>query len=266
MPLQGYKPSELRARRGFMLVIVGPPNCGKTSLIKTLFDSQHIKKVAFFDMEGGAYVLPDDPRLTIYPVKGWQEMQQVEQDIVAMRYDADTFVFDNFCEIQKMNLDALGLRKLDMQHRITAYNDSTMDMAHYTRSLRNLVLSSGINVVLVCWDDTEKDERANLTKTTIYLTAKLEKYFSGIVDFIGLLNYDEAPGHPYPPVLSFEANRLLPTKLRLPPNDPLEKMPRTIYQPSLGHIIDLWHGLEWPTAKHVAKSYERATVGVKHAN
>lgn len=254
LPLQTT--TELRLDRGLLLVFVGPPTIGKTTLVNTMFESKHVENVLHGDIEGGAFVLRDDPRLLVVSPKTWRETLAVVAALEARTPNPktgkpfDTFISDNYCAIQIQNLKHRGLYEARPDDMLAIYSKSMNDMVDLTRRLMELA-RGGMHVVLNCWDDDEVDKKTGAAKTGIYMTPKLVKYFRGVVDYIGLLLPNDAPGNPYPPIISFQLSTQLPTRTRIAPDDPnMTKLPRIIYNPSIGSIIDLWHGEPWPTARH----------------
>lgn len=252
--LNPMDPSQLQTQSGMTLVIAGRSNAGKTTLLDTLWDSERIKKVMVADARGRSYVLKDRPdQLKVVPIKNWQTWVNWLEAAKTEPNAFDVLVVDTFSEIQGMDLARRGLYDADDRMRLKIYGDSHMDMTNTARELYDLSVQYGVHVIFTLWVKPAKDEKTGTDLTKLMLTNQFEEYFRGIVDYIGLLELGDAP-KPYPPVLSFTPTNTTPQKFS--PNintgnaERMLKIPRTIYKPSLGHLIDTFMGDEFPVEAH----------------
>lgn len=250
--LETTTPAEIRQFKGLCTAICGDANVGKTTLLRTLFDSSRIKKVLVADMEGGAHVLPTVEGLEVIVVDTFAKMKALGDELKRQPKYYDAVAFDTLSEAQGIDLKGRGLYGAEDRMRMRIYGDSHMDMTDFTRDMRDLSRKHGLHVIFSLWTDTFVNQDTGVKSTTLYLTNKYEAYFRGIVDYIGLLKYGDPPNI-YPPVLTFMPSASLPTKYRVAPDeDNMKDLPKIHHNPSLGHIIDTFFGDPFPTDKHKA--------------
>jgi hypothetical protein len=253
--LQGYKPSQLAQRKGAVIVIGGASNAGKTSLLMTLWESKRIKTVLLGDARGRAHVLPDYEGLTVVPLKTWADWNEFIKYVTDHPTEFDVVVIDTWSEIQGIDLKQRGLYGADDKHRFKIYGESHMDMSDTARKMYDIAAQYGVHFILTTWLKDKKDDKTGVESLRLYLTDSFEVYFRGIVDYIGVLRLNEIGVRPYPGVLSFEPSNTSPQKFSPPAADAerIGRIPRTIYQPSLGHILDCIVGDEFPVEEHKLK-------------
>lgn len=243
LPIQ--QAEDVRKSRGFLLVIVGPPNNGKTTLIITLTSSARVKRILFVDIEGGAHVLPSNAGFDIVRASSWIALHKIKEQLKKSADPYDAIVFDNFCEAQKMNLAHHHLYEVDDKTKRGIYGKSADELVNFTRDLQIVAEQQHKYVVINAWDEQREDEHTGIKKHGLYLTPALSTYFVGVVDYIGFLTLG-AP-KPYPPILHFEARTDSVAKFRAAQDSELFNIPRTQYNPNLGHIIDAYNDdkIDW---------------------
>lgn len=255
--LESMQPSELQQRSGMTLVIGGRSNAGKTTLLNTLWDSERIKKVAIADARGRTYVLKDRPGLEVFPIKNWQNWEDWVNAAKTEPNAFDVLVVDTYSEIQAMDLARRGMVKATREDRLAIYNDSHMDMTQTTRELYDISTQYGVHVIFTLWIKPARDQKTGADLTKLMLTNQFEEYFRGIVDYIGLLSLGDAP-NPYPPVLDFQPTNTTPQKFSPNVNttnaERMAQIPRVLYKPSLGHILDTFMGNDFPAQQHKRKT------------
>lgn len=256
--LGGQRPSEVQKQRGMTLALCGRSNAGKTTLLNTLWDSKRVNSVAVADARGRTHVLEDHEGLSIFPIRKWADWYTGKStepgfiDAFLSEPNAfDVIVVDTASEIQGMDLSQRGLYDADDKMRLKIYGDSHMDMSNTIRMMYDLSAEHGVHVIFTLWVKPGKDKDTGADATKLMLTDQFGEYFRGIVDYIGYLKLGDAP-KPYPPVLSFQPTNTTPEKFS--PNaadrERMGKIPKEIYRPSLGHIIDTFMGDEFPVEQH----------------
>lgn len=247
------KPSELAQHQGICLTLTGKGGVGKTTLAPTVIHSELARPCVFFDLEGGSFVLDDDPNIDVVPVKSWSELELCMQNLVRNPSPYKSAVFDNMSE-------ALELCKhkhnfyADITKQLSLWNQITNDMVSLFRQGRDLARQEPFVVIYCMWDTTDsEDDMGNKFKhREVALNPKLAEKFMGIMDFVAWLEQPPKPQSPYPPLMHLDIDPLYPTKKRINPRQQaLVKIPDIIHNPDLGDVVDTIMGhKEWPAEKH----------------
>lgn len=258
---------EIREHRGTCIVLSGKPGVGKTTLAATAANSDIAVPLLHLDIESGGHVintpkmftLPDGSEIPVIQPIEVKEFVQVERIIQQLLLNPKPFngcILDNFSELLSLCQKKHNFYGLAEKDRYSAWNKITDDMLDVTRNLRNLARNRRFVSIIVMWDtaESEVDPAGNVTRKyrDVQLTPKLAEKFKGIVDVMGYVERPDMPQKPYPPVLRFDIDPTIPTKMRISPQDKaLLELPDIIYQPDLGDIINTTlGGMPWPADKH----------------
>jgi len=265
--LEIKQPEELEQYRGWSCGLSGPGGVGKTTLSGTLVNSKWVQehgKILYVDIEGGAYVIDDEPpqtaRLQEGPILGvveassWTHIEMVMQQL---HRNPDPFVgavWDNMSEALELCKHKHHFYETPTDHRIGLWDGITNDMVNLFRQGRDLARTREFIIIYNMWDTQEHENPMGekFKHRGLHFNPKLSEKFLGITDMAGWLETPPKPMPPYPAILHFDKDPLYPTKTRVSPRMRRHtNIPDTIYSPDLGDIVDtIIGGKPWPSEKH----------------
>lgn len=260
----GVQPSEIRARKGFVLINMGPSGAGKTTLIETLYDTpEHAEAyapVALLDIDNKAHVLRDSPHLTVYPATSWDLIHQHYDALQTIKYASPfkSIVWDGLAMMQSKSHKHQRVDEDDNpQRRQTAYGKSNVEMTLIAEQAQ-ILAGFGFNVIFNVWSKPKTlNEDTGIELIQPDITAKLLRDFIGIMDFVvytecapKLVDKGITIQGPYPPIIRTGGSTSYGTRTAVSPDSPLRDMPDVVYRPSLSTIIDCFHGSPWPAERH----------------
>jgi hypothetical protein len=238
--------------RGLCMGLFGGGGAGKTTIAASILQSEFSPRVLHCDAEGGASAIAhldvDTARIT-----SWSEAQRIGAEFRKAKLGDtpwDTIIWDNTTELQNLNIQSICG---DAPPEIQQWGKSTSDMLRFTRFWRDLSQAIGINVILVCWDEIEKEESTGIWKRRVCFTKKLQAQYPGIIPFLGHVSPNERDANSR--VLSFRPSNKTDAKFRVAPTEAAAKIPLELYvqrdAPVLADILDtIRGGKPWPTAKY----------------
>ena len=266
-PLEAYKFGGLNIKalgdtaqqKCCCMIIYGPPGTGKTTFAATMARYKPAPRTLLVDVEGGSSVVADWPearsgilQVTDPPISSYQEIKNLMNALKVAPVEQipwDNIVIDNLSEIQVLNLRGITSEIPSYPE----YHQSQQDISAFVRACRDLAKVKGINIIIIAWDEVDKEELpggGTLTKRVLGLTPKLGRLLPGIVDYVGVLSIMDQPPE-FPRLLSFAPSKREVTKTRAAQSDPMARIPLQIYKPTMESILAVVKGGEpWPEAKH----------------
>lgn len=256
--------SEETTRPGLFMAIYGTGGGGKTTILSEIVYSEYGSPALLADVEGGSSSvvhLRDKGLDIVHPTK-WSDVVAIKKEFERGNHNYKTLILDNISEIQALNVRAKaptgmpeGPQALKMWGQITA------EMMEFIRELRNLTLR-GYNVLMVLWEETEKEELTQTIRTKVNLTPKFGAAFPGMVTMLGRLSVPGTASNGYIRKLSFAPSERTDSKYRVAPTDVAAKIPLELFlkQDSrflvdfLATIID---NKPFPSDKYVAPKREK---------
>lgn len=235
---------------GLFILLYGPGGSGKTRTAGLLARSPHGQDVLHVDVEGGATALADlieEGRLDSLGAKSWRDVQAIHREFAKGEHKYNTIIWDNLTEIQMLSLKAITTGKPEIQH----WGESTANMLTFLREARDVSRFQQKNVVLICWDETEKDELDGMIKKRVQFTPSLAAKVPGIVTMVGHLQV--LPGglrH-----LSFSPSIKNDSKFRVSPKENAAQIPLDLYfgpdgNPLADMLSTIREGAEFPFKKY----------------
>lgn len=267
--IQSKQPSELRTKHGLVLLNMGPPRNGKTTMIRTLYDTEEHAKlygpVGLADCDGNAHVLEDSPHLHVYDATSFDAAIKLSEGIAA-RCEFKTWVWDGIANLQAQSHIHYGIQTTKEPRLV--YGPANISMSKISQQAK-ILAEFGTNVIFNVWSKPETLDPTGdgMLKIMPDLTASLLRDFVGLIDFIvytecapKIIVAGKQVQDPYPPIMRTGGSSSYGTGSRVSPDSPLRDMPDIIYNPSLASILDSFHGEPWPTDKHKKPTYTGAST------
>lgn len=254
-------PDEAFIQGGFVTGIYGQSGRGKTTFIGSIAKSKYAGNVLWVDCKGAAYVIAGQKflnQIKILEPLTFSTLDNLNTNLLKTPgkftgtlpngetevYEYGSIVFDHLTHMQHMHLIFMSAA-------------NSREWKHYTRSQEwiqdklvdpwvDVAKRYGINVTFVFQPEIDKDEEGkrwvNRMDLTPHVAMQLPYYF----DYIGYLDIVKEGSDER--VLSFAPSPKFVTKTRRPLAGAGADIPKVIYHPDLGHILDvLKGGVKWET-------------------
>lgn len=237
---------------GYCIMLYSKGGGGKTTLAGSADDSPEDKPVLFIDAEGGVKAISHRKDVQVISIKDWAEIKKLKDEIIkAPTLPWKTIVLDNLSEFVQLATNAIVGSATDQVSQ-PKYGEMAREILAMVRQFRDLARHRKINVIIIAWDSTEKDESGRLT-STINATPKLQKDLPGIVDIIGYIS--PIDGQPDKRLLTFESSTRTISKFRRNTSDTAKTIPLQIVYgvdnlPMPDILAALKRGKEWPSSKY----------------
>jgi len=186
------------------VLIYGDPGVGKTALAGTAQDSEIMKNVHVFNIDGGMLTLASRRDIKATDVRSVEQLEAELYKITSKdkKYkDVRTVVIDNITELQTINLEAIVGGKLatNATRAKTStideifqedYGKSTKQLARVLRGFRDLP----INVIYIAHKKDKKRKNSDtIEESKPLLTEKLCTAITGYMDFVWYLYTSDTP-------------------------------------------------------------------------
>lgn len=215
---------------------------GKTTLAASLHASDQDSPVVIFDAEGGSKVVNDIPDVQVIPVKTWKDLDDLEDQIKRTPVlPWKTIILDNESEFCQLCVNAVTGNEED-QVTQPEWGSVQRKMLAHVRFYRDLAAQRGINVIMICWDVTERDETNKLVAKLNFIPS-LQKSLPGVVDIIGYIQgIDNDPDHR---ILDFSFSTKTDAKFRRNTSDAARSIPlKLVYGLDNLPLIDIMNSLK----------------------
>lgn len=179
----GIKKASERTTQGACIGLYGQGGAGKTLLAAEVYK---LGKSLYLDAEAGTDViahLKDEPNLDIIDIDSFRKYQNIIDELKKDHFPYENIVVDNLSEIMDFGEIHFGIQG-NGSHDLQNYKLLTREMIRRVKDLRELSRKYGINVIFLCWDADEKDDR-NVLKKDLALTPALRKEYPGIINILG---------------------------------------------------------------------------------
>lgn len=231
---------------GMTMALVSPGGVGKTTLIGTLLESELAIPVLYLDARGNGQVLPSTDQIYRMPIRAWWTVRKVVDDLKAGKdSDIRTLVLDHVTQMYHLNLSSLDMGK---DNRLN-YQKANVDLVNLTNDLLDMAEGPRrLNVIFVFQESQETRTKiegtgqpTEIQRLELSLSNKIQQEFPGMVPFQGHLRIGmSAP--PEPRVLDFRASPFTQAKWQTKRDPRFDRIPHEIWNPSLGHLIDVIQG------------------------
>lgn len=243
------KPSQ-RGVQGVCAGLYGQGGAGKTLLAADIY---RLGKTLYLDVEAGTDViehLKDTDDLDIVDIKAFKTYQNIVDDLKKDHNPYVNIVVDNLSELLDLCEIHFGITG-NGSHDLQNYKLCTREMLRRVKDLRELSRQYGLNVIFLCWDADEKDDR-NVLKKDLALTPGLRKEYPGIINIIGHVRVLRDPNLR---VLDFAPNPKTVSKLRRSPTSSAKEVPFEItYDVDNLPLVDVIETIKgrknWPKEKY----------------
>lgn len=247
-------PTQIRETHGRNITIMSRGGIGKTTLAATAVKSRFACPLLVLDIEGGSYVLDEDPNIDIISILTYDDWRKFYTSLKLNWNNPDKFPYKGICidNITELMYKDLEVEKPKHKDPRQAYGVVTDDLLDITRFMRELTRKTMINVIINVWVERERDDDNNATFTKVQLNPATQKAYPGIVDIVGWLDIEnDKPA--YTRKLSFIPVRS-DAKLRRAKGDVnAQKIPIEMWNPDLGAILDTLIGGDDFNAAQFAK-------------
>jgi hypothetical protein len=244
------KPSQIRESQGLCIMVMGPSNAGKTTLLQTLTENENYCPVAVLDVDGKAHVLKDSPHIDIYDAKTWDRIHKFEQQLLANPAPYKVVAWDGTALLQTQTQTHAGVpTQVNAMLRQSAYGRANVELLSIAQNAK-ILAERGLTVIFNIWSERELEEDTGITHIQPVLTGAMLTKFIGLMDLVMYLE-PAPPPKPYPPILRTGGSQKYSTNTAVSPDSELHKMPDLVYQPSLSSILDAYHGAPWPATRHL---------------
>lgn len=215
MASEGIRIRPVRADKPrFTALLYGDPGSGKTTLAASAQDSEHMRNVVFFNIEGGLLSIAHRGDILEVPIKS---VEALEQEFWLLRNKAEkykgvqTVVIDSGTELQTLNLEAIVGEAIEANRTSRSgkvrtrddiwqedYGKSTANLRRIFRWFKDLPMHT-IFTALAKWvyPKTSRDVDLSQVDPIAVLpafTAKLGASVMGYVDFVWYCYYDQETG------------------------------------------------------------------------
>ncbi len=219
-------------RQGLFWLIYGPGGLGKTSLALTAMDSVYGKPLCLVEIDRGGSVGSHRDCDAIL-IKTYRDFRDFMSEL---QHGSEwlTIVVDPLTDLMDMCFEekAALIHSADPRQHYAAM---TAEMVKHIKTLRDLSMNSGVNVILTCWEDDFTDEVTKTRRNGLKLNPALRDRVQGLVTTIGYLTL---AGDDKTRVLQLAPSKRYATKFRRSDDDVAQQIPFNIPQPSMAPILD----------------------------
>lgn len=218
-------------RPGLFMAIYGTGGGGKTTLLSEIVYSNYGSPALLADVEGGSSSvvhLREHGLEIVHPTK-WTDIIAIKKEFERGGHDFKTLIFDNISEIQALKVKSVAPTGMpEGSAALKLWGQITAEMMEFIRDCRNLTLK-GYNVLMVLWEETEKDELTQTIRNKVNLTPKFGAAFPGMVTMLGRLSVPGNAANGYIRKLSFAPSERTDAKFRVAPTDVASKIPLELF-------------------------------------
>ena len=170
---------------GVCMAIYGPAGSGKSTLAAGAADSPDNSPLLIVDAEGGSRAVAHRADIEVLDVKSWKDIDDFTEAAKRTKdFPWKTVVFDNMSEYLSLLTNKVVGSGEDSPSQ-PQWGKITLEFLSFVRTWRDLS-RRGINVILIAWEDEEKDEVGRV-KHQLSFTPKIRSTFPGMIDIIGYL-------------------------------------------------------------------------------
>jgi hypothetical protein len=214
---------------------------GKTTLAGSSDAVPAMRKVVALDFEGGDLSLSHSyPNVDILPVKQWEDVQAVYDDLLAGGHDYQTIIIDSLSEIQKLCMYYVMGRVIEEHPGREEFVPSMREwginlemMRRFVRAMRDLPY----NVIFTALVAEDRNQRTGITTKKPSLSGKLKNEVAAFLDVVSYGYFKEVTENN-----ETVQKRLLLTRStdEIIAKDRTGKLPEVVVEPTMEILYDLF--------------------------
>ena len=234
MPINVLDSKFIKDETPFNILIYGDGGSGKTYLASTAAQVECMRDVLFLDLDKGSITVADMPHVSVTRPEDWDGLRDIANVLEEEDHPYRTIVIDSLTEAQDM-CSAFVLKDTDaIVPEIKHYNIILTRMKQLVRRYRNLCFERNYNLILTAGFRSDKDTRKGSVQVLPALTPAVAKAICGIVDTVGLLEFDDETEERQ---LLLVSRPNVQCKIRQTPDAP--PAPDDLLEPTIGKLYTL---------------------------
>jgi hypothetical protein len=255
----GLQISQETTPKSVFLAVYGVGGSGKTTLCAEVVNAGEDGAPALLidiDRSSSSVVHLQDKGLNILKISSWNEMKKIKAAIEKGEGDFQSYIIDNMSELQQLCVKHYAPSGMPQgSDALKLWGTITADMMEFVRDMRTACYSQGKNLLMVLWEETEKDQLTDRVRIKVLLTPKFGAAFPGMATLVGRLTVPGTARSDYVRLLDFAPDERLDTKFRVSPTEAAADMPMQLWvKRGSNFMVDLIntvkHGKPFPKDKY----------------
>lgn len=228
----GLKISKEKSPSSIFLAIYGVGGSGKTTLCAEIVNHPEGTPALLVDIDrsSGAVTHLQEKGLHIIKISTWTEAVKIKDAFKKGGHEWKGLIWDNISELLALCIRHYAPSGMpEGNAALKLWGMITADMMEFVRDIRTYCTRDGVNLFMILWEETEKNELTQRIRTKVLLTPKFGAAFPGMATDVGRLSVVGNARNDYVRLLDFSPDEDYDKKIRVAPTDAGAKIPLKLY-------------------------------------
>lgn len=256
----GLKISKATAPRSIFLAIYGTGGSGKTTLgaevVNGLEEDGNPTLLVDIDRSSSSVIHLQDRGLNILPIETWNDALKILTAFKRGDTPFKAIMWDNISELLALCIRHYAPSGMpEGSAAIQTWGKINAAMMEFVRDMRTYCSRDGIHLIMVLWEEREKDKLTEIVRNKVLLNPAFAAAFPGMATMVGRLSVPGGEATNYVRLLDFAPDERFDTKFRVAPTEAAADIPLKLYvKQGSNFIVDfvntVKYGKEFPKNKY----------------
>lgn len=222
--------------KSIFLGIYGVGGSGKTTLCSEIVnlpnDEGNPTLLVDIDRSSSSVIHLQEKGLRILKISKWTEAQAILKEFDKGNTPFKAIIWDNISELLSLCIRSHAPSGIPQgSDAIAVWGRINAGMTEFVRDIRTFCSRDGIHLMMVLWEETEKDKLTDIIRNKVMLNPAFAAAFPGMATMIGRLTVPGTERTNYVRLLDFAPapDNRQDTKFRVAPTDSAVNIPLKLY-------------------------------------